>query len=393
MTRFVVFLLLLSWARGLAATLSPVIFLPGYSGSLLYVTIQDDQLIPTECQDISLPIGQPFRVLGNITLEHLSPHCVKALMEIDFNEQTGEFLPKTGIEITTVDGYEGIAPVYWPLRQTLESWGYKNNINSYGVAYDYRYLGTQSLTHIGFISKLQILIEKSYRLNDGKKAVLMGHSNGAPTLYYFLQAMSQEWKEKYLSAVIGLSGNFLGQLNGIKSFIYSDNIITQEMMNTWEAQYNSLTWGEYQPSHTIVITYANTSSEKQYTTNTNDILTLLLDGQHEDWMKRYHAISLQNDRSAPTSVDIYCLYGTGIETSSGYIFKQNILTSPPEVTQTMNGDGNQDEIDNMYCESWKADVVKMGHLLESQGYEGVRHMQMYLDENVLKSVHEILQRY
>jgi lysophospholipase III len=384
----------LCWLNVLAAPLSPIIFLPGYSGSLLYATINDGKMVPTECQEVSIPIGQPFRVLGNISLEKESPTCVKALMETNFDEQTGVFLPKPGIDISTRDGFEGIAPVYWPLIQTFSNWGYRNNMNSFGVPYDYRYLGKQSLTQIGFISKLQLLIEKSYQLNHQKKAVLIGHSNGGPTLYYFLEKMSQEWKEKYLSAMIGLSGNFLGQLNGIKTFIYSENSITQQMMNTWEAQYNSLTWHGYQPSQTLVITYANTSSEKRYTTNMNDILALLSDGQQEEWMKRYQATSSQNDRSiAPTGVDVYCLYGKGIETSSKFVFQENILTDPPVETVMMNGDGNQDDIDNQFCESWRGDVEQGGYRLESQGYEGVRHMQMYLDENVLKSVYEILQTY
>jgi hypothetical protein len=387
------FCLFFSQWTSVTAGLSPVIFLPGYSGSLLYATITDDRNIPSECHDASLPIGIPFRVLGNLTLEKNFPSCVQSLMEIQFNQDTNQFLPQEGIVITTKDGYEGIAPVYWPFAKTLEGWGYQTHKNSYGVPYDYRYLSVESFLSNGFISTLQKLIERSYHLNHESPAILIGHSNGGPTLYYFLEAMSVEWKEKYLSAIIGLSGNFLGQMNGIKSFIESDNEITQEMMNTWEAQYNSLTWGGYTPTEVLVTTYSGTSLETNYTTSTNDIIALLEQTQHPDWIQRYKATSSRNNRSlAPSGVDVYCLYGQGLNTSSSFIFSENIL-NPPTETKYIDGDGNQDWIDNTFCQSWKSEVEDGGHIFEAQGYDGVHHMQMYLDDNVLISIREILEKY
>jgi hypothetical protein len=387
------FVLFSQWILS-SSGLSPVMFLPGYSGSLLYATVTDENYIPFECQDSSLPIGIPFRVLGNLTLEKNYPHCVQRIMELQFNKETNEFVSQEGIVISTNDGYEGIAPVYWPFMKTLETWGYQTRKNSYGIPYDYRYLSMESFFGNGFISTFQSLIEQSYHLNHGSPAILIGHSNGGPTLYYFLQAMTLEWKHKYLSAIIGLSGNFLGQLNGIKTFVYSDNLITQEMLNTWEAQYNSLTWGGYTPTEVLVTTYSGTSSEKNYTTATDDIMSLLKQTQHPDWIQRYKATSSRNNRSiAPSGVDIYCLCGQGLDTSSSFVFSENILNDPPIETKYIDGDGNQDWIDNTFCDSWRSEVEHGGHILETESYAGVHHMQMYLDENVLEKIHEILNKY
>lgn len=375
---------------------SPIIFLPGYSGSMLYTLINDINNIPYECKDI-IPINIKIRILGNITLEKYYPKCVESLMKINYNINTNKFLPLKDINIFTNKGYEGIVPVYWPFKKTLESWGYQTYKNSFGQPYDYRYLSIESFNTIGFNNELKELVEKAYNLNHQQKVILIGHSNGGPTLYYFLSSMSIEWKEKYLAALIGLSGNFLGQLNGIKSFIYSDNQITQNMMNTWEAQYKSFTWGEYIPSQTVVTTYFNTVNEKKYTTSTNDIIELLKNTNNDDWVNRYIGTSKNNNRSiAPSGIDIYCLYGQGINTSSAFIFEENIMmpNSPPIETIYTPGDGNQDNIDNTFCNQWKEDVERDGkHTLESIGFDGVHHMQMYLDENVLNKIHEIIQKY
>lgn len=386
--------ILLSQVDSILSSLSPVVFLPGYSGSLLFATVKAQKFVPVECENV-VPVDVPFRVLGNVTLEANYPKCVQQLMKLEFDPSTGDFFPVEGIEISTGNDYEGIAPVYWPFSKTLTSWGYQNLKNSFGQPYDYRYLGSKSLANIGFTSALKQVVEKAFNWNKQTKVILIGHSNGGPTLYYFLSSMTIEWKEKYLAAVIGLSGNFLGQLNAIKSFVYSDDETSQDMLNSWEAQYNSFTWGGYTPPQVVVTTYFNTSNEKKYSSSTADILELLENTKKSDWVERYKATSGRNNPSiAPSGVDIYCLYGQSVNTSSAFIFEENVMTTAPIETIYSPGDGNQDNIDNTYCLQWKEEVEKDGkHVLEAVGYDGVHHMQMYLDENVLNKIHEIVLKY
>ena len=86
-------------------------------------------------------------------------------------------------------------------------------MNLFGAPYDYRFMSSQSIIASGLVKSLVDVVEQAYRLNGGRKVVLMGHSNGGPTLYSFLTSsqsdnslVTQEWKDKYIAAMIGLSG-------------------------------------------------------------------------------------------------------------------------------------------------------------------------------------------
>ena len=60
--------------------------------------------------------------------------------------------------------------------------------------------------------------------------IIIGHSNGGPTAYTFLDSMTDSWKEKYIAGFVSLSGNFLGQMNGFSAFF--PTTIPQETFST-----------------------------------------------------------------------------------------------------------------------------------------------------------------
>ena len=64
-----------------------------------------------------------------------------------------------------------------------------------------------------------MLVEESYLLNGNKSAVLVGHSMGGPMAMYFLQNMSQEWKDKYVQSLITLSGAYAGTFKSMKVYL------------------------------------------------------------------------------------------------------------------------------------------------------------------------------
>eukprot|EP01034_Spumella_vulgaris_P032425 gene32425-40021_t len=150
-------------------------------------------------------------------------------------------------------------------------------------------MSSKSLAKIGFFQQLKDLIEKAYRLNGSRRVILMGHSNGGPTMYSFLTSdfVTQTWKNKYIGAMVGLSGNFLGQMNMYRPFAYSPSAGEQEIMASWEASYGSATWGGYGPTQdtTIVQTYTGTANEMKYTAKYEDVLSLL--SANKDWSDRY----------------------------------------------------------------------------------------------------------
>lgn len=218
--QFVLFLFAVIGSKLVAAVKTPVVFLPGYFGSQLFATIENESFAPASCQvnGVNIPIGYPFSVLYNVTLLAKAPSCITDLLTTDMTCEGSSacvFSSKPGVTVSANDfgGFKGVEPVYWSFPRLLESWGYKLNVNLFGAPYDYRFMSVTSLIKSGLIRSLMGLVEKAYRLSGGKKVVLMGHSNGGPTLYSFFTASSvdntlvtQEWKDKYVAAMIGLSG-------------------------------------------------------------------------------------------------------------------------------------------------------------------------------------------
>jgi hypothetical protein len=380
---------------------APVILLPGYSGSRLFVTVNDSEYIPVSCEYM-IPVGVSFAPFSNLTLMKNYPNCVADLMRMDFNKQS-QFVPLTGIDVSVVDfgGYNGILPVYWPFAKQLEDWGYVTMKNSFGAPYDYRYSSAESFVSLGFFDKLKELIISAFTDNNDTRVMLICHSNGCPTLYAFLTSLPTIWKGEYVAGAISLSGNFLGQMNMIKGFVYSDNTISQEMFNSWEAQYTSCSWqGGYTPYNTdvIVTTHAGSDAEVKYTTSLADVTALLRGAGRDDWADKFSAVYDLMNRSAPMGVDSYCFYGSDVSTSYSYAFIGDILqdNEPYETIAYMDGDGNQDIIDNTFCEVWKTEKIAYAdkeHVFESKAFPGVRHMQMCTDEKVMESIRQVLSRY
>lgn len=240
------FLLALSCASIIKAevdrSLPPIVFLPGFTGSRLYAEVNDTSSLPVSCQGSNIPISTPFVVLFNVTLMFKDPNCLYDLLSMEFDSSAKTFGPLPGINIFTLNfgGFDGIEAIYYSFPLDVKSWGYEVNINLFGAPYDYRFMSSNSLTQIGFISDLKSLVEHAYLLNNRQKVLLVGHSNGGPTMYSFLTSklISPAWKDKYIAAMVGLSGNFLGQMNGYRVFAYSSfGAAEQRMYATWEASY------------------------------------------------------------------------------------------------------------------------------------------------------------
>jgi len=101
------------------------------------------------------------------------------------------------------------------------------------------------------------------------------------------------------------------------------------------------------------------------------------------------------NRTIHPSVDIYCLYGEGVSTTYHFYFDQGIFDSPYRKVDPMDGDGNQDIIDNTFCKVWDDQKVDQSTIqtyfkFASQGFQGVTHMHMISDTNVLNYLHSIL---
>jgi hypothetical protein len=389
---------------------APVIFLPGFGGNSLYANVNDTSFLPNECFDgdnnSKVPLQEDFIVLPVSHLDTSEDQdCLYAILSLNFNSDTNEFLPLPGIKVGPHyfgNGFKGVSPYYWSLEKALVSWGYETNVNIFGAPYDYRIMSQASLVSSGFMSDMQQLVERASEMNDNSGVFLISHSNGGPQSYSFLTAMTQQWRDQYIAGIIGLSGNFLGQMNGYKSVFYADNMNRFNMIASWEATYSTCSWGSYDGFKDIgplVTTFYGTEQETNYSVSLHDLSLLFESVGYDDIVTKLNAVYPIMNRTAHPKVNIHCLYGQGVDTSYSFIFNETILGEYPIIdTRYMNGDGNQDIIDNTFCDVWNnsptmASGSSSEYSFEAVGFEGVHHMEMPKNDDVLTKVRSILEAY
>lgn len=70
---------------------------------------------------------------------------------------------------------------------------------------------------------LKTLVEEAYNNNSNTPVTFIVHSMGGPMTLVFLQGLSPEWKNKYISRVISLSGAWAGSAKAIKVYAIGNN--------------------------------------------------------------------------------------------------------------------------------------------------------------------------
>jgi len=363
----------------------PVIFSPGYGGSDLFLLFKDAEAVPPDCAGLDLPVGRSFLAMPSGKGIVMNNACLSALFSLP---------TPSGIEINVehFGTFKGISSPYWSLIKSFEDMGYSMGKTFFGAPYDYR-LMTRASIAAGYTSSLKALVER-VRLETNRKVVLMAHSNGPPTQYSFLSSMTAEWRRENIAALISLSGNFLGQMNGFSGFLQPNGkgIEVQEMEATWDASYLSCTWGGYDGVKDAVLATTNygTASETNYSSSLQSVSALFDSAGKHAWSQRLAQYYGDMDRSVHPDVATYCLYGEGLPTSYSFAFAGNILEAPAVVVRDMDGDDNQDIFDNAFCTVWRDGLKAAGHAFEAEAFKGVGHMQMISDDKVLTKVNDIL---
>lgn len=394
MTRYLLLLSLavLASTASAACSLPAVVFVPGYVGSQLYVTVAHENYIPPECDGLDLPIGEPFLAMINISLDLKYSNCMSALLLCSFDAPGGfSSVPGITVSVASFGKFSSISPAYWSFAEQLMMWGYEIGVNAFAAPYDYRYMTPLSLDRIGFTVELKGLVERTFE-QQNVKTFLIGHSNGGPTAYSFLQSVDSSWKDKYIAGMITLSGNMLGQMNMIRPFLFSSSATVQQMILSWEASYTSLSWGDYPMVRDIPVAtvFSGTDNERNYTVKPQDLKELFSRAGDNDWFQKLSAVYSTMNRTQRPHSNCYCLYGADMDTIYSFVFDGDIAESKYTSERLMNGDGNQDIVDNTFCEVWRAEG---DHSVVSESFPGVSHMQMYSDSDVMAFVWDILSSY
>jgi lysophospholipase-3 len=199
---------------GLAHTITPVtpvVLFPGWSGTKLLVTVQN-QRVPPGCPE-SGTFENMFNIGSQTETTRFSHVCQDRLMTLVYNRwpslpMSQRFSDQPGVTVTIEDyGMTESAPNYEPLYAGLEKagWDRKTNIRVAGN-------DTRLSPDIGnFLFRTIALIEETYYKNGNTPVHLVAHSAGGLYAQYLLTHTSQAWKNQYIHGFTALAGTWPGQ--------------------------------------------------------------------------------------------------------------------------------------------------------------------------------------
>ncbi|BFZ60874.1 phospholipid:diacylglycerol acyltransferase [Saitoella coloradoensis] len=140
--------------------------------------------------------------------------------------------PSSGGKIRAAQGFDAadfFITGYWiwsKIIENLAAIGYDPN-NMLSAAYDWRLAYGNNEVRDHYFSKLKMYIEYSVKFNEGKKAVITGHSMGAQVIFWFMKWVESPlggnggptWVNDHIDSFINISGSMLGTPKAIAALL------------------------------------------------------------------------------------------------------------------------------------------------------------------------------
>jgi len=247
---------------------------------------------------------------------------------------------------------------YATMIQSFEAVGYVVGQNLRGVPYDWR---LPSDYHLGSLyPRVQQLIEETYTNNGNQKVHVVTHSMGGPTFLYFLNHMSQAWKDTYIESFIPIAGPWSGSPKALRALISGDNfglevlgfsladkLLLRSAVRTAGGPISLVPDPLFWDKRVFVYT-----PEKNYTSWEFQALFKRLNA--ETTAQIYPKVQwLMANMTAPF-VPTYCIYGTHHKTEMSFHYDTADFNSDPSSTEFSDeGDGTVPLQSLQECGAWK----------------------------------------
>ena len=164
-------------------SLKPLFLASGFNGSPIYGTVTKPELYP-ECP---ANMGRTFLTSpykSNTTFLNDYPDCVAKLLRVQINSTTGkvEQLPGIITDSSPIGEYDQLLS-YGSFIDKAHSLGYVDNVNLFGVGYNYilHPVTSYSTVYDNLKSKIEEVYEKTH-----EKSIIMGHSQGTSFVSIFI---------------------------------------------------------------------------------------------------------------------------------------------------------------------------------------------------------------
>lgn len=329
-----------------SVTQNLIIFVPGDGGSQLKAKLNKTTRVHYICELNS----DWFNIWLNIHL--LAPmlfDCLSENMRLHYNATTRTTYNTQGVQIRSVDfgSLDSVAYLdnykipgtnyFEKIISTLESLnGLVRDVDMLGAPFDFRKAPNELED---FFNNLKELIENHYIRNNHRSVTLICHSMGCLNCLYLLNRQSQGWKDVYVRRLVSLAAPWDGSFKAITAMLHGDNLgiplLNQNKLQALQSTFPSLMYlfprvPTFNEDQVLIET-----RDKNYTLKNLDDLfeaTGMLD-QREMW----HDTREIAAKLSPPNVELWCLFGSGIDTPTKLVYRETIEANKYRV---IKGDGD-----------------------------------------------------
>ncbi|KAJ9587279.1 hypothetical protein L9F63_019210, partial [Diploptera punctata] len=367
-------------------TLTPIILVPGDGGSQVEAKLNKQDAVHYLCEKKTTDF---FNIWLNMEL--LVPviiDCWIDNMKLVYDNVTRTTSNTPGVK-TRIPGFGNTTSVEWldpseafpgayfkDIANILITLGYQRNVSLRGAPYDFRKAPNENGD---YFVKLKALIEETYSMNDNTPVLIVAHSMGGPMSLHFLHMQSTSWKQKYIRALVALSGAWGGSVKALKVFLVGDDlgsyVLRESVMKEEQITSPSLAWlmpsGLFWNAHDVLVQ----TSKKNYTVN--DFQQFFEDIDYTvGWEMRKDVQKYSLEFDAP-GVEVHCLHGIGVNTVERIVYKgDNFPDGYPNFLYG-DGDGTVNRRSLEGCLSWQG---KQKEKIYHQTFPNLNHMKILHDE-------------
>lgn len=361
--------------------IQPVVFIPGDGGSQLEAKLNKTTRVHYICDLTS----DWYDLWLNVHL--LAPFafdCLVDNMRLVYDNKTKLTINSPGVQIRPVN-FGSLASVanldlvklpgtsyFEKIIATLEQeHGMIRDLEMVGAPFDFRKAPNELAQ---FFEDLKSLIESTFVKNAYRPVNLICHSMGCLNSLYLLNRQPKNWKDIFVRRLIALAAPWDGSFKAISAMLFGDNLgvplLNKEKLQSLQSSFPSLmylfpqapTFGNGRVLvQTPTLNYTLENLEHLFEA------TGLLD-QRDMW-KIVNPIA--TELYAP-DVELWCLYGSGKETSSQIIF-EGPLGEGKYKEILGDGDGTVNLESSRACEQFSSKQSKPVFIRE---FPGVDHIDI-----------------
>lgn len=373
----------------------PVIFIPGAGSSKIFGTWDFVNSGNTKSLDAyskgsnwaCKPIQEKNTELwypNNIA--KLSMYCWNDNIKISHTE--GHLLNKDGVDtfVSGVDTDDFQGTHLNNFMNAIKYNGYKLGSNLFIAHYDFRLIA-DDVYFEKYANSLSIMIEEILKKLH-KKVIIIGHSLGSLVANRFIVSKNISWRLEYINKFISISGAFGGCPKALRVGISGEEI-GKEQMDSTELNVMNDAIKNFSGLH-LMMPYNLIYNEpiikyNQSLYSGKDIPTLLkiannnMNSEIYELSLKFHTAALNDPM-----LNVYILYGSGIQTEQTFDYKNNINKTPDKIKYT-NGDGTMPlNMLELPIKRWTNSKIKF------KSYDNCEHLNIMNSYDMIKDIVDII---